>query len=271
MGNEQENSGALYASLSPIGEADALVRFFTAQTGALTVKARGLRRSGSKLQHLLQPCDELTLSFAPARTRTPVLTGVSVHKSHLFWRSELKLLALYWFFIECAITGSGTPSQNEQIFQLIVNLLRSAPADAAARQGALAVFGIKLLALHGLLPSFETCALDGHAFMPGEVAHLLPNGEGLVGREAFNSRYARSGGALLRLDPGRLMRWRALLHGPLLDYPQLGADEWDAAVLLYHTHRQLADLAAHALPAAAFLSQSWKLPTPEALLARQLA
>lgn len=260
---------ALFASIAPLGEADALVRFFACPDGELLLKARGLRRSASKLAHLLQPADELEVRRARGRTQTDVLTGVSVHRAHPGWRESLRRLALYWFLMECALTGSGAPGLNEQVFQLLVNLLRSAPEGEAAEYGSLCAFSLKLLSLHGLLPSLDRCALDGHLLAPDEPVHLLPNGEGLVGREAYNARYARSGGGLLRMEAERAARWRRLQHGALLEYATVGADAWDAAVLLHHTSQRLADLAAKPLPAAGFLRKSWKLQGVEQLLAVQ--
>ena len=260
---------ALFASTSPLGEADALVRFFACPDGDMLLKARGLRRSTAKLAQLLQPGDELAVRQARGRAQTGVLTGVIVHRGHPAWRASIRLLALYWFFIESALTGSGAPPLNEQVYQLLVNLLRSEPAGETAEYGALCAFCLKLFTLHGLLPSLAHCAIDGHVLLPDEPVHLLPNGEGLVGRAAYNSRYARSGGGLLRMEARRLARWQRLQHGALLDYAVAGADGWDAAVLLHHAAQRLSDLAAKPLPAAGFLRGSWKLAGIEQLLAVQ--
>jgi recombinational DNA repair protein (RecF pathway) len=251
---------ALWVSTAPSGEADALLRVFACPQGELSVMARGLRRSTSKLAHLFLPADELRLSLARGRGRLSVLTGASLHQSHAPWRADLYLLALYWFFVECACLGTAGPGQNEQVYTLVANLLRTTPQDDGARYGALCAFCLKLLAVHGVLLGLGHCCIDGHAFEPGEPVHLLPSGEGLIGREAYNAHYARSAGGLLRLDAVRLARWRRLHGGPLLDYAACQADSVDAAVLLHLCSRSIADVAARPVHSAGFLARQWKLP-----------
>lgn len=239
-----------------------MLRVFACPQGELSILARGLRRSTSKLAHLFQPANELRLSLARGRGRLSVLTGASVHQAHSAWREDLDLLALYWFFMECACLGTAGLTQNEEVYTLIVNLLRTTPAGESGRYGALCAFGLKLLAVHGVLLGLAHCCIDGHRFEPGEPVHLLPSGEGLIGREAYNARYARSTGGLLRLDAERLAHWRRLHGGPLLEYAACAADSVDAAVLLHLCSRSIADVAARPVHSAGFLSQQWKLPGP---------
>jgi recombinational DNA repair protein (RecF pathway) len=260
---------ALWAGASPLEETGALLRFFATPQGELLVKARGLRKPASKLAPLLKPADELLLSLARGRTGVPVLRGASLHWAHPAWREDLRRLALYWLFLECACLGSAAPKLNEQVFQLVVNLLRSEPATEAQQHAALAVFGLKLLRLHGQLPSLEHCCLDGHPLAPDEPAHLLPSGEGLAGVAAYNAHYARTASGLLRLDAPRLARWRALAAGPLLDYPRRGADRADAATVLHLLSLRLEELAGQPLKTPGFLRQQWRLPSWRELAARE--
>ncbi len=260
---------ALWVSSAPLGEADAMLRLFACPHGELSVLARGLRRSSSKLAHVFQSADELKLTLARGRGRLAVLAGASLQLGHPPWRNDLGLLALNWYFTECACLGSAGPVQNEQVYTLLVNLLRTTPQDASARYGALGAFSLKLLAVHGLLLSLGHCCIDGHALAADEPVHLLPSGEGVIGREAYNAQYARSAAGLLRLDAQRLARWQRLHGGPLLDYAAVGADEVDAAVLLHLCARAIADLAARPVHSAEFLRTQWRLPTPGAVIARQ--
>jgi recombinational DNA repair protein (RecF pathway) len=169
--------------------------------------------------------------------------------------------------VECCCTASGAPSQNSELFQLTVNLLRSEPREDELFS-CCAVFALKLLALLGLRPDLTHCAIDGHELRADEPSFLLPSGEGLIGRDAFNENYARSGAALLRVDSARRLRWLSLLHGPLLDYVRAQADESDAALLLDLATRHLADLSQRPLDSAAFLRKQWKLPSERDMLQR---
>jgi recombinational DNA repair protein (RecF pathway) len=255
---------ALLAGIHAAGEADAAVELFTPTAGALTVRARGLSKPGSKLAAHLLPADELRVTLARGRGAQPMLTGASAEERHPLWRTGLAHLALYWLMAGSARLGSGTPEQNADVFRLIVNLLRSDP-DAAALPGCASVFALKLLHVHGLLPDLHCCHRDGHAFTAEEPVFLLARGEGLIGREAYNQHYARAAGqdvprGMLRVSPSRRARWERLLRAPLLDYPAASADLADAAVLLTLCANALRDLAHAALPALDFLATQWKLP-----------
>lgn len=249
---------ALLVSTSPVGEADVLVRFFTPSGGAVTALARSLHKSTSRLAASLLPADELEIRLVTGRGARPILAGARVTTDHSCWREDLDLLALYWFMAECAFLSASEQSINQATFQLTANLLRSDPSPLA-RYGALAVFVLKTQRLHGLLADLSHCVVDGHLLADDEPVHLLPSGEGVIGREAYNKHYARTGGGLVRMEPERLARWRQILGGPLLDYPDLKADELDAALLLHQGARALGDLAGHAVGSAEYLRRQWKL------------
>ena len=245
----------LLVSTEPAGEADLLVRFFGPSRGGFHARGRGLRKAASKLAPQLQPACELELTLAAGRT----LTGVSVHRDHAGWRGDLNLLALYWFFAECAATSSADDEDNAGIYRMLVNLLRT-PPEPAGTHGCAAVFCLKLAAINGLLPDLGHCAIDGTAFCGDEPVFLLPGFDGLVGRGAYNRLYARTGGSLARLDPARRQRWRDLAGGALLDYGGAGADLTDSALLVHLTSRGIADMAHRAVRSAEFLKRQWRLP-----------
>jgi recombinational DNA repair protein (RecF pathway) len=249
---------ALWVSTRPRSEADAFVQFFTAE-GALSASAKGLLKPASKLAPLLKPGDELTLELARSRGPLPVLTGVLRLRAHPAWQQSLNHTALCWFMTECAYISAGDPDLNAALYQLVVNLLRSEP-QAVHLPSAAVVFCLRLLALHGVMLNLGQCALSGGALELTEPAHLLPNGEGLVGRAAFNEHYARTGGGMPRLDPSRRQRWRSLARLPLLDYPSADADATDCALLVHLVEQQVANPAAQTLGSAAFLKQQWRLP-----------
>jgi DNA repair protein RecO len=254
-------------SIVPTGEQDALVNFFSPD-GALGLRARGLRKAQSKLAPRLQPADELRVQTARGRGAYDVLTGVDVLRPHWLWREELDLLALYWFFAECAFAGSGEERLNRNVFQLLVNLLRNV-SGTAGRFGAAAVFCLKLLMLHGLMPDIQHCMVDGHVLAKDEPAFFPLSGEGVIGRDAYNRHYARTGGGLLRLAAERLAGWRALATGQLLEYTNVLIDATDAAILVQLTERMLGDATTKPVRSAEFLLSQWRLPDMGELLRKQ--
>ena len=257
---DKQEHPAVLVSIYPAGEADSIVRLFGPGTGGFTARARGLSKPASKLAPGLKPAAELGIGTVSGRGGYPLLTGVSVKRDHPVWRAGMALLALYWFFAECAAVGSGESEANASVYRLLVNLLRTTPSGGE-RYGAAAVFCLKLLGLHGLLPDLAQCNLDGHRLAADEPAFLLPGGEGLVGRDEYNRLYARTGGGLLRLSPARRNRWLNLLTQPLLEYAAAGSDRNDAAVLISFTARTIADMTAAPVHSADFLAGQWKLPS----------
>jgi hypothetical protein len=61
-----------------------------------------------------------------------------------------------------------------------------------------------------------------------------------------------------------------LLSGALLDYGTRGADELDAALLVHHLDRAMADIAGRAVRSAEYLRVQWKLPSPADILRGQM-
>ncbi len=249
---------ALWASTTPRNETDALVRFYTAD-GAIMVTAKGLLKPASKLAPLLKPGDELSLELARGRGSPPVLVGVHRMRPHPTWQTSLHHTALCWFMTECAAVSSGDSEQNTAMFQLVVNLLRSEPA-AQLLPSALAVFCLRLLSLHGLMLDLGRCAISGERLQATEPVHLLPTGDGLIGRQAYNEHYARTGGGMPRFDPERLQRWRALAKRPLLEYTDSAMDRTDCVLLLHLVEQQLARPAGEFLGSSSFLRKQWQLP-----------
>lgn len=246
-----------------------LLSLFACPEGAVMVRAKGLRRPGSKLAHVFKPADELQVSAVRGRTRMPVLTGASLGIAHPAWREDINLLALYWFVIECARLSSSSPAVNEQVYGLLVDLLRREPLTHSSQVDALADFGISLLSLHGLMPDLARCAIDGHLIEPDEPVHLLPSGEGIVGRDAYNHRYARTGAVLVRMDPARLARWRSMVAGTIRGSDSAAGDATDAALVLHFTALRLAEATSQNMRTAAFLQQQWRLPSFQQVLAGQ--
>jgi len=242
-----------------------LVRLFNPDQGSVLIKARGLRKASSKLAPQLQPAAELLLTFARGRGTSRTLTGVGIHRDHPAWRKDLNLIALYWYFAECAALSSSDPEMNAGIYQMLVNLLRSPPGDDD-RQGCATVFCLKLAALNGLLPELNCCAVDGTPLSEDEPVFIMPGLEGLIGRNAYNRLYARTGGGIVRLEAKRRRRWIKLLGGALLDYPKAAADELDTAMAVHFTTRGIVDLAGRAVRSADFLKRQWKLPDYTELL-----
>ena len=249
------NQPALLVGTQPRAEADSLVRLYTPGFGALTLVARSLRKPGSKLAGQLKPADELLVSAAAGRAGGRILTSVSSQRDHRIWQQDLNLLALYWFMLECSWLASADDASNADGFRLLVNLLRSVD-EPGQRNSLAAVFCIRVLALHGMLP---------------DLHHDEDSDEPLAGdalcRASFNglvdSARAASAGippyGLLRISQARLQRWRRWMSRPLLEYPGQEADIVDVSLLVGFTRNHVAESAGTAVRSAEFLQRQWKL------------
>lgn len=259
MNSGGEYIPALWVASLPRSEADALVRLLALPGGAVTALARGLLKPRSKLASVLKPGDELRVRVNYGRGKLPVLAGATLHQAHPVWQHSLDHTALCWLLTEGAHISAGDEELNSALFQLVVNLLRSEPSgdDLPA---ACVVYCLRLLSLHGLLPDLRCCSIDGTQLAMDEPAHLLPSGEGLIGREAYNRHYARTGGGMPRLAAARRQRWLALLKSPLLDYAACAVDKQDCALLVHMLAEQVAGTAGAKLRSAQFLGRQWQLP-----------
>ena len=249
------NEQALLVGTQPRGEGDSFVRLLTPDLGAINLLARGLRKAGSKLAGQLKPADELVFSASPARAGAPILTAVSCRREHRNWQSDLRLLALYWFMVECAWLASADGGSNADGYRLIVNLLRSDPQPDSMYSLA-SVYCVRLLAIHGMLPDLHHDEQTGET-LSGDC-YCRPGFEGMLdARTLEDGSGSRTG--LLRISQERLRRWRQLHAKPLLEYAELACDRDDAALLVIFTRQHVSGLSGTALRSGEFLLQQWKL------------
>lgn len=258
------NGQALLVGTSPRGEGDSFVRLFSPELGSLNLLARGLRKPGSKLAGQLKPADELVFSSSPARAGAPILTALSCRREHRCWQTDLRLLALYWFMLECAWLASADDGSNADAYRLIVNLLRSEPATGSFHSLA-AIYSVRFLAIHGMLPDLHHDE-ETDEQLAGDC-YCRPAFEGLLDAQRLASLSLPLSG-LLRISAGRLERWRRLHGRPLLEYPQVACDAQDAALLVSFTRTKVASITGSALRSAEFVLQQWKLQSLREIMQR---
>lgn len=260
---------AIWVSTQFVGENDALVRFFSLERGAFRAKAKGLKKTTSKLAPHLQSADELLVSLAWGHSANPVLTGIKLHKDHSHWRANLETTALAWLMGECGVVASIQQEEDAKVYQLVANLLRSDPSPEQLPSCAV-VFLLKFLQLHGWLGSLGHCSISGEPLAEGEPVHLLLNGEGVIGREGYNHHFSGRSAGVVRLSTNRLARWRALLAGPLTGYKALTSDLADVTLALHIAAGMLENATNHRVGSAKFLEQQWKLPSTQELASQEV-
>lgn len=264
---DKERLKAIWVTTTSRGESDARVDLFSGQEGALSANARGLLKQTSKMAPVLKPGDELEVELARGRGALPVLAGATCHKSHPWWREELTRTAVAWLIAESSYLASSEPEANADAYRLAVNVLRHGQSDDLLSPSC--TYCIKYLKLHGLFPDLDACAVSGRQVQAGEVVHLLPTGEGVVGLEEYNNRYARSSAGLLRLSPESRQAMASARDLPLVEALGLEFSREIAAILLWLVASQIGGMVGRTVGSAEMLAQQLKLPTIRELQSQQ--
>lgn len=137
-----------------IGEADRFLTLITPGLGKFDVKARGIRKTTSRMSGHLQPLCRCMLQIAQGRS-ADVVTGVETLESFQSLHEDLDRLSLGLYAAELAerITPEAVPSY--PAFQLVADTLRR--LDHEDGWAALRFFEMQLLVQSGYRPELDTC------------------------------------------------------------------------------------------------------------------
>jgi DNA repair protein RecO (recombination protein O) len=140
-----------------LGEADRILTLFTPTYGKLAVKARGVRKTTSRMSGHLQPLTRCMLQMAQGHV-SDVVTGCETLESFQSLRDDLDRLsrALYVAELVDRMTAEGAPAFGT--YRLFLDTLRrvdgSEEADVALRS-----FEMRLMDQSGFRPELERCVV----------------------------------------------------------------------------------------------------------------
>jgi DNA repair protein RecO (recombination protein O) len=148
------------------GDADRFLTIYTPTIGKIEVKARGVRKTTSRMSGHLQPLTRCMLSLAQGHV-SDVVTGCETLESFQPLRDDLERLSRALYI--CELVDRMVPERvhSYPTYRLLVETLRRL-ADAEDADQVLRFFEMRLVDQCGFRPELENCAGCGSLLEPVE-------------------------------------------------------------------------------------------------------
>jgi DNA repair protein RecO (recombination protein O) len=187
---------ALVLGTLDYGEADRLVTLLTRERGKLTAFAAGARKSRRRFAGALEPGTVLRARMVERHGSTVRLDAVEVVHAFPRIRDELPRIARALYALELCRELLREQEPAPELLSLAVDWLRRLDAGEAGPTSVLA-FELQALALAGLMPRFDACALCGGP--PGDAPRFdVEHGGAVCSGCAARSRGPRVEPAVLQ-------------------------------------------------------------------------
>lgn len=180
-------------------ESDKILTILTAEEGKLTVKARGVARTRSKLSAATQLYGYSEFTLFGNRGMWTVNEAESIEQFRPL-REEIKRLALAGYICELLEAVSDEDCPEPEILQLGLNSLYALSEGICPPEQVKAAFELRLMCLSGYRPELEGCAKCGKAEM--ESGYIVP-----AHGELYCSDCPRPDGLAVDADVIRAMRY----------------------------------------------------------------
>lgn len=141
-------------------EADVLLTVLTDTRGCLTVKARGVRRKGSRLKAACQLFTLSQMTLYESRGRL-TLQEAEVQQQFPGLQKSLSALSLASYMAEVLSTEAEDAPGGENILRLALNSLYALSHALAPEAIIKAAFELRFAALSGYAPELSRCAVCG--------------------------------------------------------------------------------------------------------------
>ncbi|MFH1738377.1 MAG: DNA repair protein RecO [bacterium] len=143
-------------------EADALYLVFAEALGKVTVKARGVAKTTSRLAGVLQPYNRIHLVLYTKQEDQDVLTvtQASLVQHYPKIQNDLAKLSLTACAVELIDSCTGESESNSTLWSLLTKLLDFWD-ESDATQAQLAAFALRVLKATGFEPHLSACAKCG--------------------------------------------------------------------------------------------------------------
>ncbi|MEO8457691.1 MAG: DNA repair protein RecO [Chloroflexota bacterium] len=138
-----------------LGEADRFLTLLTPTLGKLDVKAKGVRKTTSRLSGHLQPLNRVVVQLAQGHS-TDVVTGVEVLDSYRGLRDDLDRLSRGLYAAELTDRMTAEKVHSYPIFRLMQDTLARVEQGTDGDQ-ALRYYEMRLLDQSGFRPELERC------------------------------------------------------------------------------------------------------------------
>ncbi|HVB64816.1 MAG TPA: DNA repair protein RecO [Nitrolancea sp.] len=157
-----------------LGEADRILTLFTDRHGKLSVVAKGVRRTQSRLAGHLEPFSRTSLLLAKGRNLDIVTQAVLIEPFQTLHQNEL-LIAYAGYFADLLDAFSAEGQENRQCYELLITTL--ARLDSGIDPFVTSTFfEFRLLTLMGFQPELFKCINCGETLEPIENGFSLAGG-----------------------------------------------------------------------------------------------
>ncbi len=162
-----------------LGEADGILTLYTPAFGKLDAKAKGVRKTTSRMSGHLQPLTRCMLQMAQGHV-SDIVTGCETLDSFQPLREDLELLSRAIYV--CELTDKMIPERlpGYPTYRLLLDTLRRLEKDEHT-DAALRFFEMRLLDQSGFRPEIERCVACGAA-LQAEQNFFAPQAGGAVCR-----------------------------------------------------------------------------------------
>ncbi|MDQ3263379.1 MAG: DNA repair protein RecO [Myxococcota bacterium] len=142
------------------GDADRVVTLFTLGRGKMTAFAAGARKSKRRFAGALEPCTLIKAQLVSRRGTTFRLDSVDIERTHHALRGDLALISRALYCAELCRELLREEEAQPELFSLLEDYLAALEARAAGPTSLLA-FELRALAIAGLMPRLDSCAICG--------------------------------------------------------------------------------------------------------------
>lgn len=182
-------------------EADRFLTIYTPAFGKLDVKARGVRRTTSRMAGHLQPLSRCMLQMARGHAND-VIAGCDTLESFQSLRADLDRLSRALYAAELVDRMTAERAPGAPTYHLLLETLRRLDADAPSTDLPLRYFEMRLLDQSGFRPELERCVACSLPLRP-EQNYFAPQSGGAV---CAGCTPGLGGARVLSLDALKVLR-----------------------------------------------------------------
>jgi DNA repair protein RecO (recombination protein O) len=157
-------------------ETSLLADFYTRDHGKIRGILKGIRKDPRKFASTVEPFSRNEIVFYKSRTSTlHLVSQCDVKENFNAIRQDLNRSAAGSMVMELLDAVMPQEDRNEEVFDLTVSVLERMAATSAAEK-LLIIFKIKMLALSGFKPNFDSCVSCDSRIGGGEIRFSLSLG-----------------------------------------------------------------------------------------------
>ena len=157
-------------------ETDRLITIYTKKLGKIKARARGIRKTKSKLAGHLELFIESRLNLAEGKNWFSI-TGAVIEKSNSKIRESLSRLSKAYYLSELIILLTDFNEANEELYSSLVKALNA--INTKDSDQIIPVFVINSLSHLGYKPELYKCVVSGEKLIPDDLRFSFKEG-GLV-------------------------------------------------------------------------------------------